>query len=143
MPYRNVEKDFRELTYYHVYNRGINKQETFHDSQDYFTYRYILRKELQKFGTIKIDYFCLMPNHFHFLLYQHEINAMTKFMTRTTCQYVIYHNKKYDRIGPIFMPKYRARLIPTVRDYSATLDYIRDNPEKAEKLYWKHFGSEL
>lgn len=38
MPSKNTLKDYVEQSYYHLYNRGINKEKIFLDDKDYKTF---------------------------------------------------------------------------------------------------------
>lgn len=46
MPSRNRRKLYNEEGYYHVYNRGINKNPIFHDTQDYIVFLLYLKEYL-------------------------------------------------------------------------------------------------
>ncbi len=52
--------------YYHIYNRGNQREDIFLERENYI---YFLKKFRQYFGGITDTLcYCLMPNHFHFLL---------------------------------------------------------------------------
>jgi putative transposase len=51
---------------YHTYNQGNNKQIIFNDKNDYVTFLALFRNVVKPHTSI-IAY-CLMPNHFHFML---------------------------------------------------------------------------
>lgn len=52
---------------YHIYNRGNNKQVVFIERKNYLFFLRKVRKEL--LGFCEIPAYCLMPTHFHFLVY--------------------------------------------------------------------------
>lgn len=52
--------------------------------------------------------FCLMPNHFHFLLKQKNHKAIDQFMNSLATRYTMYFNKKYGRIGHLYQDVYKA-----------------------------------
>ncbi len=71
MPYRREE--FRAGEYYHIYNRGSNRQPIFFERENYLFFLRLLRKHLiepmsaatssaARNGLFVIAY-CLMPNH--------------------------------------------------------------------------------
>ena len=100
MPAKNIVKNYRENAFYHLYNRGINKELLFKQPTDYKTFLYYLklylfpetnlqgetlkvspsRKLKNYFGSVKLICYCLMPNHFHLLIYQNEIDGIYFFM---------------------------------------------------------------
>jgi putative transposase len=55
--------------------------------------------------------YCLMPNHFHFLLKQITRGAMDKFMNSMGTRYTMYFNRKYKRVGPLYQGVYKAVLV--------------------------------
>lgn len=57
--------------------------------------------------------FCLMPNHFHFLIHQKDERAIQEFMKSLTSRYTMYINKKYNRVGPLFQGAYKGVLVIT------------------------------
>src|ERR1700682_5970356 len=91
--------------YFHSYNRGVNKAPIFLDDQDYknFIYRAKillgieplpkrsakggLRLKVLPLNALEVLSYCLMPNHFHFLLKQNQIDGMKIFLHRLCTSY--------------------------------------------------------
>lgn len=145
MPSKNEVKIYKDNSYYHLYNRGVEKRIIFLDQQDYAVFlsylkAYLLPKDeknLQKkladqktnykekdtilkllrlnnfHGTLELLAYCLMPNHFHFLVYQKASDIIEKFMNSLITRYVMYFNKKYKRVGPLFQGLYKAVSVET------------------------------
>lgn len=147
MPSRNILRDFAEDQYYHLYNRGVEKRTIFLDEQDYTVFLGLLKKYLSgeyirktnrhKFdnlaGQVDLLAYCLMPNHFHLLLYQKTDGAITKLMRRVMTGYVMYFNERYKRVGTLFQSRYKASHI-NADDYLHHVSrYIHMNPEDYEK----------
>ena len=69
--YQDVDMPYRELiieTFYHVYNRGCNKQKLFFEVRDYNRFYANIERYLPDHPNIEIAAHCLLPNHFHFLV---------------------------------------------------------------------------
>jgi putative transposase len=91
------------------------------------------RSKLNK-DEVEMICYCLMPNHFHFLLKQNSKDGITKFMRRISNAYVRYFNKRYNRVGALFQGKFKAALIKS-DDYLLHLSrYIHLNPLEVRPL---------
>src|SRR4030042_4694682 len=124
MPAKNSVREYSPEAYYHLYNRGVAKQNIFLDEQDYKVFLSYLKiylsapdqtkegfpsRQLKNFfEQVKLLSYCLMPNHFHLFAWQKEIDSLTSFMRALFIKYSLYFNKKYDRVGPVFQGKFKA-----------------------------------
>jgi len=149
MPSKNVLKYFKENSYYHIYNRGVAKQNIFKNDKDYKVFLDYLKiylspvdlqgrtlkvapsRELKNYcDTAELLAYCLMPNHFHLLLFQKDKYSMSDFMRSLGTKYSVYFNRANNRVGPVFQSRYKAvRVIE--QDYLVYLSkYIHKNPEE-------------
>ncbi len=127
MPYRLIPS-YKD-NYYHVYNRGNNKEQIFFEDKNY---KYFLLKVQKAFGD-KIDLiaYCLMPNHFHLLVYVKEDGALEEAMQKISTGYSRAINKSYNRTGHLFQGRFKNKIIPN-NEYMLHLSrYIHRNPLKA------------
>ena len=69
-----------------------------------------------------------MPNHFHLLIKQNGSNSIDQFMNSSNTRYVMYFNKKYNRVGPLFQGVYKAVSIETDEQLLYLSAYIHRNP---------------
>jgi putative transposase len=142
MPSRNVLKQDAPQSYYHVYARGINRQRIFREPADYEKFlrlfaRYLSLEETHNrnglsfpnfYNKLDLLAFCLMPNHFHLLVFQYQQGAMTEFMRSLLTSYSMYFNKKYKRSGPLFESRFKASLISDEAYLEHISRYIHMNP---------------
>lgn len=75
-------------------------------------------------GEISLLAYCLMPNHFHFLIKQQGANSIDNFMNSLATRYVVYFNRKNKRVGPLFQGVYKAILISTDEQFLHLSRYI-------------------
>ncbi|MBI2442414.1 MAG: transposase [Candidatus Levybacteria bacterium] len=68
--------------------------------------------------------YCLMPNHFHFFIRQNNAEAIDIFMNSLVTRYVMYFNKKYERIGGLFQGVYKAVRVTTNEQFIHLSRYI-------------------
>lgn len=143
MPTLNSIKEYDPHSYYHVYNRGLDKDKLFNDNQDYNFFLKLLARYLDpnyktKPGEIprpsyanEIDLitFCIMPNHYHLLIFQNDNEkAIEKLCRSIMTAYAMYYNQKYKRIGPLFQGRYRASRIVEDSYLHHISRYIHLNP---------------
>lgn len=152
---------------YHIYNRGVEKRKVFLDDQDRFRFihdlyefndadpaenLYYKKASLQSYEVgphkinrerkllVEILSWCLMPNHFHLLLYQKRDDGITLFMQKLGTGYVMYFNQKYQRVGPLFQGKFKAILIENDNYLKHLSRYIHLNPLEFTEPNWKTKG---
>ncbi|PJE57966.1 MAG: transposase [Candidatus Portnoybacteria bacterium CG10_big_fil_rev_8_21_14_0_10_36_7] len=118
---------FENGSFYHIYNRGNRKQQIFLSSRDYerFLGKII---EYKKKINVNIIAFCLMPNHFHFLIQQLSINAISKFFSDLCNSYSKYFNTKYETVGSLYQGRFKAKLIDSDEYLIHVSRYIHLNP---------------
>jgi len=127
---------------YHIYNRGNNKQKIFFNEGNYI---YFLRKCHQYLKPVsEILAWCLMPNHFHFLIEVTEISmepvksggifmpAITNGFRLLQSSYAKGINKQQGRSGNLFQQKTKAKFVSCEENYSQTaFFYTHQNPVEA------------
>lgn len=126
--------------YYHAFNRGVDKRQIFMDDEDYRRFLhnmyefntpekappYMNRKKGDSVSPssstighrksnsqriVEIVSFCLMPNHFHFILKPLVEGGLTLFMKKLGIGYVKYFNLKYERSGVLFQSRFKSVLV--------------------------------
>ncbi len=80
------------------------------------------------FGEIILFAYCLMPNHFHFLIKQKSADAIDKFMNSFSTRYTMYFNRKNGRVGPLYQDVYKAVLVESNEQLLHLSKYIHRNP---------------
>ena len=77
MPTKKVITPLVGGKYYHIFNRGINRNSVFFETRNYNYFLQLWKKYLNNY--VDVLAYCLLPNHFHFLIkLQEEIEIETK-----------------------------------------------------------------
>ena len=151
--------------HYHVYSRGVEKRKIFMNTKDYnrfvallyimnqdapFTMGNFLRdknKSLEDIFTEKREKtlvsvlgYCLMPNHFHLILYEGSEGGISKFMGKLLTAYSMYFNTKYERSGPLFTHPFKSEHISNESQYVYIFSYVHLNPISIIDKKWKENG---
>ena len=165
---------------YHVLNRGISNQLVFKTKgnldraiktmkyyqnenpplkfSEFFLISKKRRKEIiekmpiKKQVLIEMIAFCLMPNHFHFILKQVKDQGISSYISKFTNSYTRYFNVKNKRHGPLFQGKFKAVRIKSEAQLLHLSRYIHLNPysshiikkaEEIENYPYSSFGEYL
>jgi REP-associated tyrosine transposase len=104
MPYR--KNTFFPGGYFHIYNRGVNRNQIFFGEEDYRYCLSLLKKYAETYYMTIIAY-CLMPNHYHFILRQNSDKSISQFIGVVFNAYVQSLNKKYSRVGTLFEGRFK------------------------------------
>ena len=115
--------------YYHVYNRGNNYQAIFFERENYLHFLRLIRQYLVS-QNIAVLAYCLMPNHYHFLV-ECDRDNLSKAMQITSLAYTKGINKRFNRVGALFQGKYKAALVDSDEYLVHLVRYIHLNPVKA------------
>lgn len=126
---------FEESNIYHIYNRGNNKQNIFFEDENYLFFLRKIKKELTPY--CKVLAYCLMPNHFHLMVYIEPKNSSDEFKLNNAIaillrSYTRALNKQQNRTGSLFQQKTKAKLLSIKEDYPRIcFHYIHQNPLRA------------
>lgn len=138
---------------YHILSRGVNRAPIVLDDRDFqrflsvFDYcRYsdypfkfsffktLSREQREKIRAglkekfIGVIAYCLMPNHFHFVLRQEMDNGIVSFINRLLTSYTKFFNTKHKRSGPLFDGRFKAVLVETDEQLLHLVRYVHLNP---------------
>lgn len=138
---------FEPNYFYHIYNRGNNKQYVFLSDENYLFFLRKIRKELS--GHLNFLAYCLMPNHFHFLVQVKDEpvrplqavrpvieNPIARKVGTLLSSYTQAINKEENRTGSLFQQKTKAKCLNDESNsgnnyISACFHYIHQNPLRA------------
>lgn len=70
-------------------------------------------KNAKREKLVEMLCFCLMPNHFHFIIKQIKEGGISLFMQKLCTSYAQYFNLKNERSGVLFQGRFKAKLIKT------------------------------
>ncbi len=124
--------------FYHIYNQGNAKENLFREPENY---RFFLQKFEKYISPVaETMAYCLLPNHFHFLLKIKDV-AIPESKTGTSPSdyinqqfsnffnsYSKAFNKKYDRVGKLFALPFKRILVKNDQYLSSLIVYIHRNP---------------
>lgn len=116
--------------FYHLYNRGNNKQRVFYEDSDYRAFLAKLHAAAACHG-VTIAAYVLMPNHYHLLARQTRDNGISKLMEALGTSSAKRFNLKYNHVGHLWQGPYRYAFITTQEGIAEVARYIHLNPVRA------------
>ena len=137
--------------YYHIYNRGAHRAETFLDDMDYLRMLkllYIANNDEpfvlsqlpenvysieRKQPLVEIAAYCLMPNHIHIALRKNGGGVglndnLSRFVHKLMTGYSSYFNKKYRHSGTIWQGPFKTKDVCDDLYVQTLIRYIHLNP---------------
>jgi REP element-mobilizing transposase RayT len=120
--------------YYHIYNRGINSDTLFKENDNF---NYFLKLYETHIDPIAETFaWCLMKNHFHFLIRIKDIEEIkvekkiqpSQSFSNLFNAYTKAFNKKYNRHGALFERPFRRKWVNYDNYFQNLVVYIHNNP---------------
>ncbi len=128
--------------FYHFYNHAVANNNLFRNDDNY---KYFLKKIAEYVHPVaRIYAYCLMPNHFHFLIQirsEQELRAFFKVDTECDLSNKLSHqigtfqncytksiNSVFKRKGALFMQSFGRKEVKNINYFSKLVHYIHYNP---------------
>jgi putative transposase len=120
---------------YHVLNRAVARDAIFLKDYDYLAFEAIIAAVYEKLPVRLLGY-CLMPNHWHLVLWPTEDGQLSEFMrlltvTHTQRWHAHYHSAG---TGPLYQGRFKSFPIERDEHLSTVLRYVERNPLRAKKM---------
>lgn len=117
---------------YHVINRGVGKQQLFFGDDDYLAFERVIVEALEK-RAMRILSYCLMPNHWHFVLWPENDGDLGRFMQRLTVTHVARWQKNYNmvRFGHVYQSRFKSFPVETDDYFCQVIRYTERNALRA------------
>lgn len=141
-----MDKDvFESGQYYHVYNRGNNREDIFIEGRNYIYFLEKMKKYL--LPAVDIYAYCLLKNHFHIVLRIKDENELPEKIKEKLYlpfshlfnSYSKSINKAYNRTGSLFQEHLQRNRIGNEAYLKQLIIYVHLNPVKHK--FTKNFES--
>ncbi len=126
-------------TYYHIHNRGVNRENIFFEERNYVYFLDLYAKHIEP--VAETFAYCLMRNHFHVFVKTKSEETLRVSKTLRVLDpsqhfsnffnaYSKAINKTYDRTGSLFQHPYGRVPVTDNTQLSQVVLYIHQNPQK-------------
>lgn len=116
---------------YHVINRGNGRMKVFRKEDDYRAFVQLMVEANQRLA-MRVTGYCLMPNHFHLLLWPYNAGDLSRWMQWLLTSHVRRYHRHYESSGHVWQGRFKAFPIEQDRHYLAVLRYVERNPLRAD-----------
>ena len=116
----------------HVLNRAVRRAPLFERDADYQAFIETLI-EAQTRHPVRLLAYCVMPNHFHFVLWPRFEGDLSRFM----CWLTATHSKRWHAFrgsrgtGSVYQGRYKAFPVQTDTHFLTLCRYVERNPLRA------------
>jgi putative transposase len=126
---------------YHVINRGNAREKVFHGAEDYEAFVQLLGEAAERV-RVRVLAYCLMPNHFHLVLWPRADGDLSRFMQWLLTAHVRRYHRHYQGSGHVWQGRFRAFPIQQDEHLLTVLRYVERNAlragwvDRAEEWEW-------
>jgi putative transposase len=126
---------------YHVLNRGNGRQEVFRKPADYRAFLKLLKQASDRLPMRLLAY-CLLPNHFHLVLWPKRDGELSRWMQWLMTAHVRRYHRHYGTSGHVWQGRFKAFPIQRDEHLLTVLRYVERNPvrptlaDRAEDWLW-------
>ncbi len=117
---------------YHVLNRANARVQIFDNDKDYKQFEEILEEAVEKFDIDLLAY-CVMPNHWHLVLYPKADGEMQNFMSWLTNTHTRRWHVAKDTVGQghLYQGRYKSFICKNDQYLLTLLRYVERNAKRA------------
>ena len=137
---------------FHVLNRGVGRQQLFFTDHDYAAFQRVL-EEARLQVPMRVLSFCLMPNHFHLVLWPMGDDDLSEYMQWLTVTHTQRWHAQHGTsgTGPIYQGRFKSFPVQEDDHLLILCRYVERNPLRAQLVHtaegWRwsslwHFAQE-
>jgi putative transposase len=117
---------------YHVLNRAVARLPLFEKDADYEAFERVLAEALEKHPTRLLSY-CILPNHWHLVLWPREDGELTNFVRWLTHTHVMRWHAHYGTAGTghLYQGRFKSFPIQTDEHFYTVTRYVERNALRA------------
>jgi len=140
--------DFNPETFYHIFDRAVGDEDLFRNQENYNFFLKKVEKYWEPYFSIYA--YCLLPNHFHFVVCTNSIKETNNYLEQLEMKkeitadnfhkealqasanilnaYVKSYNKYYKRKGGLFIRGIKRIQLKKIEDITSAIFYVHKNP---------------
>ncbi len=128
---------------YHVLNRGVGRMTLFNEPADYAAFERVLEETVER-TEVRLLCYCVMPNHWHLLLWPREDGQLSEVMRLLTVTHTQrWHAHRHTAgTGPVYQGRFKSFPVQSDEHFYTVARYVERNAlranlvERAEDWQW-------
>ena len=132
---------------FHVLNRAVGRRTVFESADDYSVFGEVVAESLRT-RPMRICGYCVMPNHWHMVLWPEHDGDLQAFLQHVTNLHVKRWKKTHNEIGAghLYQGRYKSFPVQTDEYFHTVMRYVERNPlranlvTRAEDWRWSSLG---
>ena len=118
---------------FHVLNRAQGKRTMFHHDRDYLAFERVLG-EVEERVPMRVLAWCLMPNHWHLLLWPREDGDLSKYMRLLTLTHTqrVHAYRGSTGTGHVYQGRYKSFVVKSDAHCLTVARYVEANALSAK-----------
>ncbi len=133
---------------YHALNRSNARAAIFDDDEDYAAFERVLAQAVSRHDMRLLAY-CLMPNHFHLLLWPREDGELSRFMRWLTLTHTQrrHAHRRTAGTGHLYQGRFKSFPVQSDEHFLTVCRYVERNAlraglvDRAEDWRWGSLGA--
>jgi REP-associated tyrosine transposase len=117
---------------YHVLNRGVGRMKLFDKPQDYAAFEQVIQEAVER-TELRLLAYCLMPNHWHMLVWPRkdgQLSDAMRWLTLTHTQR--WHAHRHTAgTGPVYQGRFKSFPVQSDEHFLSVARYVERNPVRA------------
>ncbi len=118
---------------YHVLNRGNARMKVFRKDEDYGAFLRLLNEANERV-SMRLLAFCLMPNHFHLVVWPRKDGDLSRWMQWLMTSHVRRYHRHYNSSGHVWQGRFKAFPAESDGHLLAVMRYVERNPVRAKTI---------
>jgi REP-associated tyrosine transposase len=117
---------------FHVLNRAVGRRTLFEKDADYAAFEKAIEETLRT-RAMRCCAYCLMPNHWHFILWPEGDSDLRAFMQQLTNIHVKRWKEHHREVGfgHLYQGRYKSSPVQTDEHFYRVVRYVERNPLRA------------
>lgn len=115
---------------FHLMNRGVKRHQLFADADEYEHFLGLMARAHARV-PLRVIAYCLMPNHWHFVVWPRADDEVSAYMKWLTGTHSCHFNRSRASSGHVYQARFKSVAVQEDRHLLTLLRYVEGNALRA------------